>query len=103
MSKTPGTLQPSMSEVTVGLTELAWQNGNASKTSRVLAERGVNIKANTLRVWKARTHRDLYLQIQAEEWPKVRQMASESSMANAIRASEVGMKLVEEVDARMED
>jgi hypothetical protein len=89
-------------EIEQGLMALALCSGNARKAERRLAELGMKVDHSTLHRWKDR-HSEKYLSLQREILPKLREEAAERHSAVADREMELGLELLDQLQAKKAD
>jgi hypothetical protein len=98
MTKSVGARDYTPTEVDAALTTLAYYGGNAA---RAAAELG--IPHSTLKLWRAHSHRDRYLEIAEREGPRLEQIAAQQAREVILRAGEAEHSLLDILNARMAD
>jgi hypothetical protein len=89
-------------EIEQGLMALALCSGNARKAERRLAELGMRVDHSTLHRWRTK-HSEKYLSLQRDILPKLREEAAERHSAVADREMELGLTLLDQLDAKRAD
>lgn len=98
MSRTPGALDKSPTEIDKALTVLAYYGGNAARASQELG-----IPRSTLTLWRRETHRDRYLEIAEREGPRLEALAASQARETIIRAGEAEHDLLDLLSDRIHE
>jgi hypothetical protein len=86
-------------EIEQGLIALALCSGNGRKAEKRLADLGIEVDHSTLYRWRDK-HSAKYLSIQQDVLPKLRTEAAERHSAVADREMEVGLELLDSLQAK---
>ena len=81
-------------EVKAHLTTLAFFGGNSIKTSEA-----TGVDHSTLRLWRNQTHRDLYLEIQEREAPKLEAIAAGHAREVILRVADAEHRILDRLAA----
>jgi hypothetical protein len=76
-------------DIDAALLAFAATGGNASRASRLLKERGIDVSTSTVTKWAERTYPDRYMQIAATHGAELDRVLAEQARGIAMRASEV--------------
>ena len=93
----------SQEDVRRGLCAVVFTGENFAQAERDLAADGIKISKATLGEWVKKTHATEYLQIKAEEGPRLREQAAEQHLAASRRLVNVGMQMTERLEAEVGD
>lgn len=85
-------------EIDKALTTLAYYGGNSLRAS---AELGISDR--TLRLWRADTHRDRYLEIAEREGPRLEALAANQARELILRSSTVEHRILDALEAATDD